>query len=138
MSPIKTIRHLLSSYPVSLFLISAVIFLSFFKPPRVQMVEHIAGVDKMIHALMYVALSLALWLEYMRAHRRGLKIFWVWILAFVFPIVFGGVVEILQGLCTTYRGAEWIDFLADVLGTTLATLVVRCTGLYRKVRNSGS
>lgn len=132
----KTIRHLISSYPVSLFLISAVIFLSFFKPPRVQMVENIVGIDKIIHALMYVALSLALWMEYLRAHRGGLKMFWVWMLAFVFPIVFGGVVEILQGTCTAYRGAEWIDFWADVLGTALAALLASRTKLYRRARGS--
>ena len=33
-----------------------------------------------------------------------------------------GVIELLQEYCTTYRGGDWFDFLANISGVTLATL----------------
>jgi VanZ family protein len=43
----------------------------------------------------------------------------------------GGLLEILQSF-TTYRSADWADFLADSIGTSLAYLVLR--GLHAAAR----
>ena len=34
----------------------------------------------------------------------------------------GTVESLLQEYCTTYRGGDWFDFLANICGVTLATL----------------
>jgi VanZ family protein len=39
-------------------------------------------------------------------------------------VLFGGLIELLQGL-TGYRSAEWIDWLADILGIGLGWLLAR-------------
>lgn len=59
----------IKKYPVSLFIILAVIYLSFFKPPSTE-ISKIPNIDKVVHICMYFGMSGMLWLEFLRAHRR--------------------------------------------------------------------
>ena len=38
-----------------------------------------------------------------------------------YAIVMSGIIEILQEYCTTYRGGDWFDFLANTCGVIAAT-----------------
>ena len=60
----------IKKYPISLFIILTVIYLSFFKPPKTDLNE-IPNLDKLVHVCMYFGMSGMLWLEFLRAHRRG-------------------------------------------------------------------
>ena len=47
-------------------------------------------------------------------------IYWVWLI----PIAMGGIIEVLQATCTGgRRSGEWLDFVADGIGSTLALLI---------------
>ena len=59
----------IKKYPISLFIILTVIYLSFFKPPKTDLNE-IPNLDKLVHVCMYFGMSGMLWLEFLRAHRR--------------------------------------------------------------------
>ena len=77
-------------YPVSLFIILAVIYLSFFKPPQTDLNE-IPNIDKLVHTCMYFGMSGMLWLEFLRALRRGNAPLWeVLVGAFLYPVLFRG------------------------------------------------
>lgn len=94
----------IKKYPVSLFIILAVIYLSFFKPPSTE-ISKIPNIDKVVHICMYFGMSGMLWLEFLRAHRRDHTPVWhAWVGAFICPVLFSGCVELLQEYCTTYRG----------------------------------
>lgn len=115
--------YYIKKYPVSLFIIFAVIYLSFFKPPSTELNE-IPYIDKVVHVCMYFGMSGMLWLEFLRAHRtKGYPIVHAWIGAFLCPVLFSGCVELLQEYCTTYRGGDWLDFAANATGATLASLI---------------
>lgn len=115
--------YYLKRYPASLFIIAAVIYLSFFKPPETD-VANIPGLDKVVHTCMYMGMSGMLWIEFLRAHRRQKAPCWhAWLGAFVCPVVFGGAVELLQSYCTSYRGGDWRDFAANTAGALLASLI---------------
>lgn len=97
----------IKKYPVSLFIILAVIYLSFFKPPSTE-ISKIPNIDKVVHICMYFGMSGMLWLEFLRAHRRDHTPVWhAWVGAFICPVLFSGCVELLQEYCTTYRGGDW-------------------------------
>ena len=101
----------IKKYPISLFIILTVIYLSFFKPPKTDLNE-IPNLDKLVHICMYFGMSGMLWLEFLRAHRRDNAPLWhAWVGAFLCPILFSGCVELLQEYCTTYRGGDWLDRL---------------------------
>ena len=112
-------------YPVSICIILAVIYLSFFKPPQTD-IGSIPGMDKVVHVCMYFGLSGMLWLEFIRAHRKTHAPLWhAWTGALLCPVLFSGAIELLQEYCTTYRGGDWLDFAANTTGALLASLVGR-------------
>ena len=77
----------IKKYPISLFIILTVIYLSFFKPPKTDLSE-IPNLDKLVHICMYFGMSGMLWLEFLRAHRRDNAPLWhAWVGAFLCPIL---------------------------------------------------
>ena len=115
--------YYIKKYPVSLVIILAVIYLSFFKPPTTDL-GTIPNLDKVVHICMYFGMSGMLWLEFLRAHLRDRTPMWhAWVGAFACPVLFSGAVELLQAFCTTYRGGDWLDFAANTTGAVLASLV---------------
>ena len=115
--------YYIKKYPVSLVIILAVIYLSFFKPPTTDL-GTIPNLDKVVHICMYFGMSGMLWLEFLRAHRRDRTPMWhAWVGAFVCPVLFSGAVELLQAFCTTYRGGDWLGFSGHTTGAVLASLV---------------
>ena len=118
--------YYLKKYPVSLTIIGVVIYLSFFRPPSLP-IARIPNMDKIVHFCMYGGLSGMLWLEFLWNHRRGETVLWhAWIGAVLCPIVMSGVIEVLQRYLTSYRGGDWLDFLANISGVAVATVVAYC------------
>ena len=114
--------YYIKKYPVSLLIILTVIYLSFFKPPTTDL-SNIPNIDKIVHVCMYLGMSGMLWLEFLRAHQKGDSPLWhAWVGAVV-PVLFSGMVELLQEYCTTYRGGDWLDFAANTTGALIASLI---------------
>lgn len=115
------ILYYVKKYPLSLVVIAAVIYLSFFRPPSTDL-DKIPNIDKVAHVCMYGGLSGMLWLEFLRNHRKRMILWHAWVGAVACPILFSGTIELLQEYATTYRGGDWMDFLANTTGVVLATL----------------
>lgn len=113
---------ILRKYPFSILVVLAVVYLSFFKPPQTPL-DNVTNFDKIAHICMYFGLSGVLWLEYMRSHRQRFRLSRVILTAGVMPVTLSGCIELLQEYCTTYRGGDWLDFTANVIGVILAGLI---------------
>ncbi len=114
----------LTKYPfLSAIALLLLIYLSFFKPPSVKEPLFFEHLDKLVHFIMYCGVASALWFDYLRTHTNQMQK--GYLIAFLFPILLGGVFELLQEYLTTYRGGEWLDFLANTLGVMGALLVAR-------------
>lgn len=111
----------LKKYPLSLCIVAAIFYLSFFTPPKTDM-EEIPGIDKVVHTCMYGGLCLVIWFEYLRSH-RGINFVRVWIWGIIAPIAMSGVIELMQAYCTENRSGEWLDFCANSLGAVTAALI---------------
>lgn len=72
---------------------------------------------------MYFILSGLLWGEFLRSHKVGDSIWHAWIGAFLCPVLFSGIVELMQEHLTAYRGGDWLDFLANTTGSLLASIL---------------
>lgn len=117
------ILNIIKRYPISLCIIGVVIYLSFFKPPSVD-IPTFPNLDKLVHFCMYAGVSGMLWIEFILNHKRYEHKLWhAWIGATLCPMIMGGVIEVLQENCTDYRGGDWLDFLANSVGVTTATIV---------------
>lgn len=111
--------QIIKKYPLSLLCIALVWYLSiWFMPPEKLELPSINFLDKWTHFVMYGGTCAVIWWEYLRHHQvlNGRKLFlWAWLA----PTLMGGWVELVQAYCTTNRSGEWLDLLADTLGTTL-------------------
>jgi VanZ family protein len=74
---------------------------------------------------------MVIWVEYLRQHT---KTNWrkTILLAWLAPLLMSGLLELLQANCTQNRNGEWLDFIANSIGCTLAlaigTLLAKCLG----------
>ena len=92
--------YYIKKYPVSLFIILTVIYLSFFKPPSTE-ISKIPNIDKVVHICMYFGMSGMLWLEFLRAHRRDNAPLWHACARILHDIPW----RRLAGFCGQYHGS---------------------------------
>lgn len=77
----------------------------------------ISNIDKIGHAVAYFSLTFS-WLQVFLKKRRQRNII-------VFCcLIYGIIIEVLQGSLTNYRSSEFYDILANALGITLAFAIV--------------
>ena len=109
-------------YPVSCFFIAVIWVLCFCTPPKTPL-DNVALMDKWTHIAMYAGTCLAIWIEYLRAHRRiGWRRLFTW--AWLAPVLMSGLIEVLQATCTGgRRSGDWLDFAANAVGATLAAVI---------------
>lgn len=88
--------------------------------PEVPELGDVPLIDKWVHFLMYGGVASAVWLDYYRCRdsRRVTPTVLLW--AVVWPILLGGLLELWQRYLTDCRSGEWLDFVADTIGTLLA------------------
>lgn len=91
--------------------------LSFAPPSAFHRIPTFPNEDKLVHFLLYLALTVLLILDTERSsrshhinHKQVLGVC-LW-----FAIILGGAVEIMQPLFFAPRTASWFDWLADCLG----------------------
>ena len=115
----KTMNYL-KKYPLSIFIIGVILFLSFFNPPETPL-NKVTNIDKVLHFTMYFGFCVVLWFEYFKSHKcANTKRLIPW--AIIAPIVFSGLIEIGQQTLTPTRAADWWDFLFNSLGCLAAAL----------------
>lgn len=116
----EKICRVVRKYPLSLIVLATIVYLSFFKPPTIP-ITPVKYFDKIVHFLMYGGLCFILWLEYFLTHSKiqVKRVFWWTIVA---PILFSGVVELMQEYLTKHRGGDIVDFLFNSLGVLCAAL----------------
>jgi VanZ family protein len=88
----------------------------------------ISSGDKIFHSLSYVVLTV-LWyytLYYNVKFNKGNAL----IYAVVISVIFGIVIEVLQGTVTTYRSSDINDVYANSLGAILAAIVIAVKNKY--------
>lgn len=110
----------LKKYPLSILILSIILFLSFFNPPETPLNE-VTNIDKVLHFLMYFGFCTVLWFEYFKSHKKARASSLIpW--AIVAPIILSGLIEIGQQTLTPTRAADWCDFLFNTLGCLAAAL----------------
>ncbi len=76
--------------------------------------------DKLAHFCMFFGLSAVVYFDYYRLHKGNpSKYRWLFF-GLVIPVLYGGVIEIVQEHFFS-RSGDWMDFVADFLGSLSAT-----------------
>lgn len=119
-------HNFIRNYPLSL-LFTVFIWVICLIPIPETPLDNVHLIDKWTHIALYFLLSSIIGHEFFMAQKRvGKKplprqlLLWEWLL----PVVMGGLVEIVQATCTDgVRNGDWLDFLADAIGSTVALLI---------------
>lgn len=115
--------HLLRKYPITIVMYIVVLYLSFFTPPKVDL-GNVRFIDKWTHIVMYAGTCGVMWFEYLHQHNRKTEKCKLFLLIWLAPVVFSGIVELLQEYCTGgRRSGDWLDLAANTVGVSLAAII---------------
>lgn len=78
--------------------------------------------DKMMHGVAYFILTLSWLFYYLMKKLENNDYKWKFFNISVLVIVFGMLIEVLQGTLTSYRQPDWADILANSIGVLVAFL----------------
>ena len=120
----RYLYHLVRKYPLTVILLIAIWYLSFFTPPHTSL-DNVSFIDKWVHIAMYGGTCAVMWFEYLRKHNeKTIEKTKLAVLAWAAPIVMSGIIEILQEYCTGgRRSGDWLDLAANAIGVTLAAVI---------------
>ena len=111
-------------YFLSILIILVVVVLSLAPMPEFPKLGDIPLWDKWVHFVMYGVLSLCVWWDIYHVRRtydftpKDLR------RTTFYPIVFGGLIELVQRYCTNgFRSGDWIDFIANTIGVVLGFII---------------
>lgn len=111
-------------YGMTLVLSLLILYLSIIREvPNIPQIEF-DGIDKCIHFLMYFALAAVASYELFRQRftfSDAKMRFW----GLYFPIIYGGVIELLQENFFPPRTGDWGDWLSDALGAIVAYFLAK-------------
>lgn len=83
---------------------------------------NIPHLDKVVHFGLYVVFTLLLISENNTLRLSGGLTKKSMLIGFILAVAYGGIIELMQMLVFTSRGAEFFDFLANIIGSTTAIL----------------
>ncbi|MDD2298363.1 MAG: VanZ family protein [Fermentimonas sp.] len=117
--------NILLRYTLLPLIIGLLIFIGTCLIPSDQVPEMPAGIpwDKIVHFGMFFLLSAVSLYDYYKFHNNNPRLirwlFW----GFLVPVIYGGIIELLQMNFFSSRSAELVDWIADVLGSLVATIL---------------
>ncbi len=115
---VSILKHYWKSILVVIFIFYLTI-LHTAKSPEIFMFPH---QDKILHFILFFSLSGLLFMDSSQIRppiKKSLLIF----TTVGLPILYGGSIEITQGLFLPFRTADWFDFFSNSIGSILAYLV---------------
>lgn len=104
----------------SIIITLGILYLSFAPPSTFNGVPSFNYEDKLVHFLLYSGLTCLLIYDFNK-NRNYTKLAFV-LICIAFPIILGGLVEILQPLYFAPRTAEWFDWFSDIAGVLVGWL----------------
>ena len=110
----KSFMRFLKHYFKSFLMSCVIVYLSFATASDFEGFKkfHLfEGVDKVVHYFFYLVLAFFLLLESKSLQVQKLFQKDIFFAALIYPVIFGGIIEVSQGLFTSTRTAELADWL---------------------------
>jgi len=117
------VKNLFLKYWKSILFSLLILYLSFAKPDNFKELPTVKFADKWAHYVIYIVYGLTLIYDYYKANQTKFLTLKFVSICFVFPILMGGLIEILQERYFYPRSAEWLDWSCDIVGILTAWLV---------------
>lgn len=121
------LNNIVKNYWKSIAVIICILYLSFASPSTFKKIPTFTYEDKLVHLLMYAGLTFVLIFDFVQTAITNRKKLVFVLICLIFPIVLGGVVEIMQGMFFAPRSPSWIDWIANTIGVFLGWLSFKIT-----------
>lgn len=115
----KRLLKFLIAYWPSLIVGAGIVYLSLFHAASLHL--DVDNPDKFSHLVAYLVWTMCITSD---LWRNGVPFRWRVVWAVIFPIVFGGIIELLQAYFFPSRAGEWLDWYADFSGVALGFVLV--------------
>jgi VanZ family protein len=83
----------------------------------------VSNLDKWAHFILFFGLAGTVFLQDTLYFKRAISRLRISLGSFLLPLVFGGIIELLQRYLTTSRSADWWDFLCDAAGSFIGLII---------------
>ncbi len=110
------LRNIIRLYWKSITVVLCILYLSFAPPSTFKKIPTFDNEDKIIHFLMYAGLTSVLIYDFRNHLKNNTNKLLFFIACLFFPIIFGGLIEILQPTLFAPRSGSINDFYTDTLG----------------------
>ena len=117
LKPIKSLLENNALY-IAVFITISILFGSLVKSEFI-VVESISVSDKTYHLIAYFLLMLSWLYAFFKKEKFQEHVKYIILGCFIFGII----IEILQGIITSYRTASYLDILANTIGVLLAVVI---------------
>ena len=117
LKPIKSLLENNAIY-IAVFITISILFGSLVKPEFIVL-ESISVSDKTYHLIAYFLLMLSWLYAFFKKEKFQEHVKYIILGCFIFGII----IEILQGIITSYRTASYLDILANTIGVLLAVVI---------------
>jgi VanZ family protein len=112
--------RLIRAYWKSIIVCIVILYVSLVRDPGIHLPTFV-GADKWVHLIMYTMLGAVATYDSIRFQLSGWRL---WLVATLLPILFGGIIELVQEQWFAPRSGEWIDWLADGIGVIIGTIAI--------------
>ena len=99
-----------------------VLFLCLVQSDKLPTVN-IENLDKVVHAFFHFVFT-SLWILFFRTQIKSPNSYKPYIISFLFSVLFGVTIEILQGQYTATRKEDALDVLANMAGAAVAVFLL--------------
>lgn len=114
-------KRLFTYFP-TILVAGTILYLSLLREPHFRLPTlQVAHIDKVAHLLMYCGLALVLTHALIKDGKRNIRLH---LTAVVPPIIYGGLIEILQERYFYPRTGDWWDWFADIIGVFIGYLLI--------------
>ena len=112
--------RLIRAYWKSVIVCIGILYVSLVRDPGIHLPTFV-GADKWVHLIMYTLLGAVATYDSIRIQLSGWRL---WLVAILLPILFGGIIELVQEQWFAPRSGEWIDWLADGIGVIIGSTAI--------------
>lgn len=102
-------------YVLTVLVTLAIVVLSTIPIPENPPLGDVPLMDKWVHMVMYGGLVFVMWVDRVVIGRKDLSRQFL-LAMFLYAVLLGGLMELVQAWLTTCRSGEWLDFEADAVG----------------------
>ncbi len=91
----------------------------------------VSNLDKLVHFVMSLFLSVLVYIENSAVLKQKISFCFIFFGSFLFPVLYSGLIEIIQEYFSPTRSGDWMDFLFDGIGAL--TGIVICSILNKRI-----